>query len=131
MSFDEVECLVRAGIDNVTFSANRLAIVLQGGIEVLTPMTRGVAIVLVEPAGQRMIGPLTAVMPLAEGTGRISGRVKRIGDGLFVQTQTLLTGRHTVYAGTRIVTSGEKLGPRRSAQRTHKEPVQCHPLRRQ
>ena len=63
---DELQGFVREDVDDVAFGRLHDAVVLERGVEVFAPMAGGVAPEGIEAAGERVIRPLAAVVPLAE-----------------------------------------------------------------
>ena len=111
-------------VGDVALAADELAVVLQRRVEVFAPVAGGEAVVLVEAAGVGVIGLLAAVVPFAERAGGVAGGLERIGDGLLVEVQPFAAGRDAAHAAARMIAPGEKLGPRRRADRADVEPVE-------
>ena len=74
-----------------------------------------------------MIRILRAVVPLAERAGRVAGGLEGVGDRLLVEVQPLAAGGDAAYAAARVIAAGEKLGPRRRADRADEEPIEESP----
>ena len=126
VALDEVECPVGAHIDDIALGADHASVFLERRIEVLAPVARRVTKVLVEPAGQRVIRPLAAVVPFAERAGGVAGRFERVGDGCFVDIKPFMAGRNAVDAAARMIAAREELGPRRCTNGADEESVERH-----
>jgi hypothetical protein len=55
---------------------------LHGWVEIVAPVPLCKSIEVIKAAGQRMVRPLGAVMPLAEESGGVASRPKDISNGL-------------------------------------------------
>jgi hypothetical protein len=118
-------------IGDVALALDRLAVVVERRVEVLTPVTGGEAIVLLEAAAVGVVGVLRAVVPLAEAAGGVAGRLERFGDRPLVEVEPLQPGRDAAHAAARVPAAGEQLGPRRRADRLHEEALEAGAVLRQ
>ena len=125
MALDEVEGAVGADIDDVAGGADHTAVFLEGRVEVFAPMAGGVAEVFVEAAGLRVVGPLAAVVPFAEGAGGVAGGFEGVGEGFFVEVETLEAGGDAAHAGAGVVAAGEEFGAGGSADGLDKKAVEA------
>src|SRR6187399_1186649 len=95
---DEGERVVREIVGDVSFAAHGLTVVLERRIEVFAPVAGGKPVVFIEPARVRVVRPLAAVVPFAEGARRVTRRLEGIGNRLLVEVHLLLPGRHTAHS---------------------------------
>jgi hypothetical protein len=111
-------------VGDVAPAADEPAVVLQGRIEIVAPMPFREAIEGVEAAGQRMVGPLGAVVPLAEAAGGVAGVAEDLGERPLRGVHPLLAERDAADAAARMIAAGEQLGPGGGADRLHAEPLE-------
>src|SRR5207247_2450582 len=86
-------------------AANEVAVVLQRRAEVVAPVARAEAVVIVEAAVVGVIGRLQAVVPFAISCGSIAGRFERLGDRLFVKIEPLLSRGNAPHAAAGVITA--------------------------
>ena len=118
---DESQGMVGDAIGDVAVVAEEFAIEFQQRIEVGSPVPLREADERGKAAGPGMVGPLRAVVPLAKTAGRIASTLKHIRHGALVCRHPFQSQRHPPHATARMVAAGEKFGPRRRADRLHKE----------
>src|SRR4051812_34100966 len=116
--------MVRQVVGNETFAAHGLAVMLERRIEILAPVAGREAVILLKAARIRMVGPLAAIMPFAEGAGHVSGRLERFGHRSLVEVQPLLPGANAAHPTARMIAARQKLGASRCANRTNIKPVE-------
>ncbi len=63
---DERQGVVGQIVDDVSLSSDDFAVVFEDRIEVVAPVARAEAVILIESAAVRMVGVLRAVVPFAE-----------------------------------------------------------------
>jgi len=118
---DEIECPAGDVVDNETRAADEPAIVLHRGVVVAVPMSFGETIKGVEAAGLRVVGPLRAVMPLAEAAGGMAGIVEDVGQRAFRGIHPFLAERDAANATPRGIAAGEQFGTGGRADRLHEK----------
>ena len=84
---DELHGVVGQIVGDVAFAADQLAVVIELGVEILSPVSGSETVVFVEAAGVRMIGKLRPVMLLAKSAGGVASRLESLGNGHFIQVQ--------------------------------------------
>lgn len=75
-------------------------------------MAGGEAEVMVEAAGERMVGGLGAVAPFPESRGGVAGRLKNVSDGSLIGIEAFAARSRRIDAATWIVATREEFGPR-------------------
>src|SRR5262249_57457705 len=100
---DKGERVVSEVVGDVTVAADHPAVVVERRAEVLAPVAGGETVVLVEPAGVRVIRVLCAIVPLAERPGCVTGRLKDLGDRPVAKVQAFAAGRDVEDAAARVV----------------------------
>ena len=128
---DELHRPPHQHVHNEALRAKRLPVVLQRWVEILTPVTTCVAHILLKPTSIRMIRPLAAIVPFAEGPRGITACQKAVGDGLLIRVHPLLSRRDPQHPAARVVASCQKLRSCRCTERTHKKAVKTGPRLRQ
>ena len=127
VGLDERQRVVRQVVDDKALAAHQFPVVLQFRAEVVAPVARAEAVVLVESAGVGMVRPLEAVVPLAEGGGGVAGGLERFGNRGFVQVEAFAARRGAVDAAADVVPAGQEFGPRGRTDRADEEAVQACP----
>ena len=124
IAIDELQGLLGQDVDDVAFGGLHDAIVLERSVEVLTPVTGGIAPEGIKAAGERVIRPLAAIVPLAENPRHVAGGLKGIRESLFVEVHALLASGDAINSESAMVASSQELGAGRGADRLHEEAIE-------
>ena len=120
---NEFDRMIGEVICDKALASDGLAVSFQGRGEVVAPVPRAKPIELVKASGVGVVGVLRPVVPFAEGTCGIAMTLEPIGQGGFIQIQTLVPLGDPHGTSARMVSSGEELSPRRSANRANIKPL--------
>ena len=121
---DEPQGVVGQYIHDVALGWAHDPVLLERRVEILAPVAGRVAAESFEPAGERVVGPLAAVMPLAEDPGGVTRRPEGVGDRLFRQVHAFLAGRDAGDAESPVVASGQEFGAGGGADGLDEEAVE-------
>ena len=124
VAINELEGLLGQDVDDVAFGRLHDAVVLEWSIEVFTPMAGGVAPEGIETAGERVVRPLAAIVPLAKNPRDVAGGLEGVGEGLLVEVHTLMSGGDAGDAEATVVASGQELRASGGADRLHEEAIE-------
>ena len=124
VAIDELQGLLGQDVDDVAFGRLHDAVVLERSIEVLTPVSGGVAPEGIESSGERVVGPLAAIVPLAEDPGHVARGLEGVGKGLLIEVHALLAGGDAINSESAMVASSQELGAGRGADRLHEEAIE-------
>ena len=128
VGFDEFESFVCEVVYHVSISSNNLAVVIQWGTEVVSPVAGGKSVVFVKASIIGVVGRLSAIMPLPECSSCIARSLEYIGDRGLVHIQAFLSGRDAANAGFRMVSSCQKFSAGRCAHLAYVEILERQPF---
>ena len=128
MNLNEFQCTIGASVDNIALRSDHATVFFEFSVEVFSPMPLRIPHELIEATGHGVIGPLRSIVPLAESTGRITGTLTGVGQRLFHQIQSLLSGGNAAHTPARMVASRKKFGSRWRTNRADKKTIQRNPL---
>ena len=121
---DKRQGVVGQIVDDESFSSHDFAVVFEYRVEIMPPVPGAEAVEIVETACVGMVGILRSVVPFSKSRGRIAGGLERLADCFLVEVQTFGPGRYASHAAAWMVSAGQKLGPRRCADRTDEKPIE-------
>ena len=124
VAIDELKGLLGQDVDDVAFGRLHDAVVLERGVEVFTPMARGVAPEGIETAGERVVRPLAAVMPLTEDARNITRGLEGISEGLLIKVHALMSCGDAGDAEATMVASSQELRASGGADRLDEEAIE-------
>lgn len=130
MALAKLDCAVGEIVDDEPAAPDWSAVVFERWIEVFAPVALSEPVELIEAARVRMVGPLAAVVPLAETGGGVARGAESFGDGAFVGVEAFLAGAHTGDAAPQMPAAGEEFSAGGRANGLDEQAVERHAVTR-
>ena len=131
VSFNKRQRVVGKIVDDEPIALHDLAVMVERWTEVIPPMSRAEAVILLEAAPIGMVWVLHSVVPLTKRGRRVTSFGEGVTDRALVQVHSFATGGSAIHAAARMIATGEEFGPCRRTDRANIETIKVSTLCRQ